>query len=253
MATDATGRRYRGWYAMLLRLYPQPFHDRFGEGMAQTFDDMCREHEHARRGLFGLVLSTFFETSMEIVRENANHMTELRKTLLRVALGALAFWMVPLVASQFVDDWHWGVGGFVFAYVLFFATGLAYALIARKMGAWAYKAGVGLALATGFVLGWGNMVHMSESDNPAYLVYFCVLAVGGAGAWVAQLKAPGMARALFAMAAMLAVIEVIAVALSLTSGEPSGLVRRIVVGHFVFVALFTASVCCSGMPAAESM
>ena len=62
--------------------------------------------------------------------------------------------MVPLVASQFVEDWHWGVGGFVRVYVLFFPTGMAYALIARRMGAWSYKAGVGLALVAG--LPWGG-------------------------------------------------------------------------------------------------
>jgi hypothetical protein len=44
MATDsisnsAAPRRCRRWYEMLLRLYPQPFHDRFDEGMAQTFRD----------------------------------------------------------------------------------------------------------------------------------------------------------------------------------------------------------------------
>ena len=80
--------------------------------------------------------------------------------MLRVALGALAVLMVPLVASQFVEDWHWGVGGFVRVYVLFFATGMVYALIARKMGAWSYKAGVGVALVAGFALGWSTMVQI---------------------------------------------------------------------------------------------
>jgi hypothetical protein len=69
MATNVAGRRYRTWYAMLLRLYPRPFRERFGEGMAQTFHDLCREHRDARRGLFGLALWIFFETSVGIVRE----------------------------------------------------------------------------------------------------------------------------------------------------------------------------------------
>ena len=56
MATNAVGRRYRTWYAMLLRLYPRPFRERFGEGMAQAFHDLCRERRDARRGLFGLAL-----------------------------------------------------------------------------------------------------------------------------------------------------------------------------------------------------
>jgi hypothetical protein len=96
-----------------------------------------------------------------------------------------------------------------------------------------------LALVAGFVMGWASMVHMSESENPAYLVYFGVLAVGGVGAWLARLQPRGMARALFAMAATLAVVGVIAVMLS--SGAPSGPVWKIGVMHGGFVVLFTAS------------
>jgi hypothetical protein len=236
MAINVAGRRYRTWYAMLLRLYPRPFRERFGEGMAQTFHDLCREHRDARRGLFGLALWIFFETLVGIVRENTTHMSQLGKTMLRVALGALAVWTVPLVASQFVEDWHWGVEGFVRVYVLFFATGMMIALIARRMGVWSYKAGVGLALVAGFALGWSNMVHVADSGNPANLWYYSVLAVGGIGACLARLKARGLARTLFAMAATLALIAVM-----LPSGAPPYLARNMAIGHGVFVALFTAS------------
>ena len=236
MATNPAGRRYRTWYAMLLRLYPRPFRERFGEGMAQTFHDLCRDHGDAKRGLGGLVLWIFFETSVGIVRENTTHMSQLGKTMLRVALGALAVLMVPLVASQVVEGWHWGVGGFVFAYVLFFATGMAYAVIARRMAAWSYKAGVGVALVAGFALGWSNMVHVADSENPANLVYFGVLAVGAVGAWLARLEPRGLARTLFAMAVTLALIAVM-----LPSGAPPYLARNMAIGHGVFVALFTAS------------
>ena len=236
MATNVAGRRYRTWYAMLLRLYPRPFHERFGEGMAQTFHDLCRERRDAKRGLFGLALWIFFETLVGIVRENTTHMPELRKTILRAALVALGLLMVPLVASRLVDGWNWPFGAFVFAYVLFFGTALAYALIARKMAARSYKAGVGLALVAGFALGWSNMVHVADSENPANLLYFSVLAVGVVGAFLARLKAPGLARTLFVMAATLALIAVI-----LPSGAPPDMARRMAIGHGVYVALFTAS------------
>ncbi|MCU1337325.1 MAG: hypothetical protein JWO19_2906 [Bryobacterales bacterium] len=236
MATDVAGRRYRAWYAMLLRLYPRPFRERFGEGMAQTFHDLCREHRDTRRGLFGFALWIFSETLVGIVRENITRMNQLGRTMLRVALVALGLLMVPLVASQVVDGWNWGPGAFVFAYVMFFGTGLAYALIARKVGGWAYKAGVGVALVAGFALGWANMVHVADSENPAKLVYVGVLAVGGAGAWLARLEARGLARTLFAMAAPLALIAVM-----LPSGAPPYLARNMAILHGVFVALFTAS------------
>ena len=236
MATNVAFRRYRTWYAMLLRLYPRPFRERFGEGMAQTFHDLCRERRNANRGLFGFVLLIFFETSVGIVMENTTRTSQLGKTMLRVALGALAVLMVPLAASRVVEGWNWNAGGFVFLYVLLFGTGMAYAVIARKMGAWSYKVGVGMALVAGFALGWSNMVHVADSENPANLVYYSVLAVGGVGAWLARLKARGLARTLFAMAATLALIAVI-----LPSGAPPYLARNMAIGHGVFVALFTAS------------
>lgn len=178
----------------------------------------------------------FFETSVGIVRENTIHMSQLRKTTLRVALVALAVWMVPLVASQFVEDWHWGVGGFVRAYVLFFLTGMAIALVARRMDVWSYKAAVGLALVAGFALGWSTMVQTADSGHPERLWYLSVLTVGVVGALLARLKARGLAVTLFAMAAVLALIAVI-----LPSGAPPDLAQRMAIGHGVYVVLFIAS------------
>lgn len=236
MATNLAGRHYRTWYAMLLRLYPRPFRQRFSEGMAQTFHDLCREHMDAGQRLFGLALCIFFETSIGIIRENTTHMSQLGKTMLRVALGALVLLMVPLVASRVVDGWHWAAGGFVFVYVLFFVTGMAYALIARRMGVWSYKAGVGIALVSGFALGWSDMVQVADSGHPENLVYYSVLAVGLVGALLSRLHARGLARTLFAMAATLALIAVI-----LPSGAPPDMARRMAIGHGVYVVLFIAS------------
>jgi hypothetical protein len=171
-----------------------------------------------------------------IVKENTTHMPQLGKTLLRVALGALAVLMAPLVASQFVQDWKWPVGAFVRVYFLFFATGMVFAMVAKRMGAWSYKAGVGVALLAGFALGWSNMVQVADSGNPANLTYYSVLVVGAVGACMARLKARGLALTLFAMAATLALIAV-----TLPSGAPPYLSRNMAIGHGVYTALFTAS------------
>lgn len=236
MATDVAVRRYATWYVMLLRLYPRAFRERFGEGMAQTFRDLCREHGDTRRGLLAVALWIFSETLAGIVRENITDMNQMARTMLRVALVSLGLLMAPLVASRMVDDWNWSAGAFVRVYLLFFATGMLYAAIARKMGAWAYKAGVGVALVAGFALGWSNMVHVADSGNPANLVYYSVLAVGAIGASLARLEARGLARTSFAMAATLALIAVM-----LPSGAPPAMARNMAIGHAVFVALFTAS------------
>lgn len=236
MASEVTVRRYRSWYRMLLRLYPRPFRERFAEGMTQTFHDLCRERWAAGRTVCGLALWIFFETSLGIVRENMIRMPQVGKTVLRVALGALAALMAPLAASRVVDGWNWPARAFVFVYVLFFLTGMAYALIARRMGAWSYKAGVGLALAAGFALGWSNMVHVADSGNPANLWYYSVLVVGLAGALLARLRARGLALTLFAMAGVLALIAV-----TVPSGAPPDMARRMAIGHGVLVVMFTAS------------
>ncbi len=144
--------------------------------------------------------------------------------------------MVPLVASRLVDGWNWPAGAFVVVYVLFFLTGMAYALIAGKMAAWTYKAGVGVALVAGFALGWSNMVHVADSENPANLLYYSVLVVGAVGVWLARFEARGLTRTLFAMAAMLALIAVL-----LPSGAPPELARNMAIGHGALVALFLAS------------
>jgi hypothetical protein len=236
MASDVAIRRYRTWYATLLRRYPLPFRERFGEGMTQTFDDLCLERRSANRGLFGFVLWIFFETSIGVIMENTTRMTQMSKTMLRVALVALGLLMVPLVASRVVEGWHWNAGSFVFVYFLFFGVGMAYALIARRMGAWSYKAGVGLALFGGIALGWSNMVQVADSGHPENLAYHSVLVVGLVGALLARLKARGLALTLFAMAATLALI-----ALMLPSGAPPDMALRMAIGHGVYVVLFTVS------------
>ena len=100
MASEPSIRRYRNWYSKLLRLYPKPYRERFGEGMEQTFNDLCRERVKAQRGLFSFALWIFFETFAGIIRENAKIIMRcsiersstifLRIVISLIAIGALA-------------------------------------------------------------------------------------------------------------------------------------------------------------------
>lgn len=163
-------------------------------------------------------------------------MSQLGKTMMRVALGALAVLMVPLVASRLVEGWNWSAGSFVFVYVLFFVVGMTYALIARKMSVWSYKVGVGVALVSGFGFGWSNMVQVADSGHPENLAYYSVLVVGIIGAALARLQARGLAYTLFAMAVALVLIAAL-----LPSGLPPDLARNMAIGHGVYAVLLTAS------------
>jgi hypothetical protein len=95
MASEPFLKRCRTWYAKLVRLYPKEHRERFGEGMEQTFNDLCRERVNAGTGLFGFALWMFFETSAAIIRENATtivrrSMTRSSTTFLKVAIFLVA-------------------------------------------------------------------------------------------------------------------------------------------------------------------
>jgi hypothetical protein len=204
--------------------------------MEQTFRDLCRAHGNGGRRLFAFALWVFCETLAGIVKEHAMQLPQMGKTALRVALGALVALMVPLVASQVVEGWNWPPGAFVRVYVLFFLTGMVFALVSRRMGVWSYKAGVGVALAAAFALGWSNMVHVADTGNLANLWYYSVLAVGAGGALLSRLEARGLSRTLFVMAALLALISVL-----VPSGAPPDVARRMAIGHGVNAGLFIAA------------
>ncbi len=173
---------------------------------------------------------------MGVERIRAMQLPEMTGTVLRVAWGALAALMVPLAASQVVEGWNWPPGAFVRVYVLFFVTGMVFARVSKRMGVWSCKAGVGVALAAGFALGWFNMVHVADTANPANLWYYSVLAVGAGGALLSRLKARGLSRTLFVMAALLALISVL-----VPSGAPPDMARRMAAGHGVNAGLFIAA------------
>lgn len=70
----------------------------------------------------------------------------------------------------------------------------------RRAGS--YRAGLGVALATAFILSWMNPAVgiIGNESNPANLMYLGVLAVGLVGAILARFQPAGMARALRATA-----------------------------------------------------
>jgi hypothetical protein len=74
MASERLMQRCREAYAKLICLYPTAYRERFGEGMTQTFNDLCRERLREKTGLLVFAVWTFVETAAAIFRENAKHM-----------------------------------------------------------------------------------------------------------------------------------------------------------------------------------
>lgn len=187
MATDRAIGRYRRWYARLLRLFPRPYHERFGEPMEQTFTDLCRERRDANRGLHGFALGTFAETSAGIMRENMTHIVQNRK-MLRWVLATALLLLVPLVAMLLqirvldpggsAEAVNWGPLDFVLAGVLLPGTGFLYELATRQAGHVTHRIAVGIAVAAALLLVWINLAvgMIGDEANPANLLYVGVLA-----------------------------------------------------------------------------
>ena len=238
MAYEHSIRRFRSWYATLLRLYPKPYRERFGEPMEQTFNDLLRERAEEEKELFGLALWVFVETFTGLIRENMTGIIMQNKSIIRIALATAFILLLPLLAMQFTDEVVWDLADFAVAGVLLFGAGLTYELIARKAGHIAHRAAVGVAVAAALLLVWINLAVgiIGNEGNPANLMYIGVLAVGIIGALIARLEPRGMARVLFATAGAQMLVPVIA----LIIGPPqvSSWCAAGVVGVFILNAFF---------------
>jgi hypothetical protein len=199
MASEPFIRRYRNCYAKLLRLYPKAHRERFGEGMEQTFHDLCRERVKAGRGLFSFALWTFFETSAGIIRENAANIMRcpmnrgstifLRAVIALIAIAALAVCIFPLprgVAYEAAKtpDTAWQiyvflVGAYIQAALFFFALYQAFKLLSYIDGNKAFSElsvralrhvkhsalGIGLIMVAG--IGWLMFLSAGTGEDSA--------------------------------------------------------------------------------------
>jgi hypothetical protein len=139
MADDPMTRRLGALYAIVLRLYPPAFRERFGTSMRQTFADLCRERRAHGQGLAGLVLCSFTDTLFGILRERSRTLVPAPHELVRVALINLVLLAVPLFATRFTDEVVWTLGDFVFAGVMIFGTGLGFEFAVARARTTTYR------------------------------------------------------------------------------------------------------------------
>ena len=120
---------------------------------------------------------------------------------------------IPLLRSLFAGGWGWDIRAFLLVGAvgtLLFGIGLTFQMVIRKLGTPAYRAAVGVALVTVFLLVWGNFVQGADDVNPAAFDYFVVPMVGIIGAAMARFQPNGMPRALLVTALVQALVLVIA-------------------------------------------
>jgi hypothetical protein len=171
--------------------------------------------------------------------ENGGGWRESRWRVAAWAAAALVL-LVPLVAMQFTDEVNWSVGDFVIAAVLLFGSLGAYELAARMTGNASYRAGFGVAITAVFLLLWVNgAVGITDSDADV-LFFLSVPTVGFIGAILARFQPPGMARAMFAMALVLALIAVIALMAGIIPAYNSAFEILGITGFFVMLFVGSA-------------
>ena len=195
-----TTARYRNLYAKLLRLYPKPYRERFGEEMEQTFNDLCRERREAGGGLFGFVLWVFAETSAGIIRENITValMQNITRRLMVWAVVVALVPIIPLVAMQFTSEVNWTLRDFVSAGSLLFGSALVYELATNTITT-RYRVAVGVAVMAAFLYVWVNLLLASSRTGVVDLTCYFLLAVGITGRsfcdlnrFIRHLKEPGI-------------------------------------------------------------
>ncbi len=166
-----------------------------------------------------------------------------RKNIIRIAVVTALVLLIPVIGMQVSDEWNWTLSDFVFATVLLFGTGLAYEVISKQGDTVAYRAAVGLAALTAFLLVWVNAaVGIIGDENPANILYLGVLVVGFLGALMSRLESRGMARALFMTAFAQFLVPVIGLIFwspQAFSWEPG--VLRVFILNTAFVAFWVGS------------
>jgi uncharacterized membrane protein len=224
MASDRAIGRYRRWYARLLRLYPRPYRQRFGEPMAQTFTDLIRERRAANRGLHAFALGAFVETTAGILRENMTELMQTKNVIrwgrwLLVTAGVLA---VPALAMALqlgvpdpgsgTDGVNWGPMDFAVIGVLVLGAGLLYEYASTRAGSTAQRIATGIAVLAGLGLIWVNLAvgMIGDEGNPANLMYVLVLAVALIGASVSRFEPREASVWMFATAGAQVAVVVIA-------------------------------------------
>jgi hypothetical protein len=153
--------------------------------------------------------------------------------------------LIPLVRNLFVYGWDWDLRGFLFVGgvgTLLFGAGLTYQMITKKLATPAYRAAVGVALVTAFLLVWGNFVQAADGVNPDAMMYLSVPLVGIICAAIARFRPHGMARALFVTA--LAQALVLAIALIVRNPQVTPWTPAVLRGfgsNAFFIMLFAGS------------
>jgi len=115
--------------------------------------------------------------------------------------------LLPAVAMQFTSEVDWDARDFIIMGAVIGMIGLGTEFLVRRSSGTAYRIGAVVAMATAFLTIWVNLaVGMIGDENPYNLLFFAVILVALAGSILANFQPAGMARTMFAAAAVQALL-----------------------------------------------
>jgi hypothetical protein len=158
-------------------------------------------------------------------------MTMQTKNYLRWVLVTAVVLLVPFVVMQLnlaipdpgsgADRLDWGPMDFAIVGVLVLGAGLLYEYVSTRAATGMHRAAIGIALIAGLGLIWVNLaVGMMDVEN-GNLLYVLVLFVALVGAAIGRFEPREASVALFAAAAVHAVVAVIALGAALGPTLPA--------------------------------
>ena len=171
----------------------------------------------------------------------ASHTKRLNWRAIGWGLGALLL-LLPLVAMQFTREVNWTASDFLFAGMLVGALGLVIELAGRRTTDRTYRAAVGIAAITAFLLVWANgaVGLIGSETNDANALFHLVPIVALVGAVLTRARSAGM----FLVMSVTAVAQVAAACAVLAISwqqRDSIWVRELVLTAGVFGAMWLGS------------
>lgn len=171
-----------------------------------------------------------------------NRTSQIIRSSSKLVAGIAVLLMIPLVAMQFSSEVVWTLSDFIFAFALFFSTGMLYILVAGSSKLLSFKFAVGFSLFSGLFLIWANgaVGIVGTENNDFNLLYFIVIAVGLIGATLSRFKAKGLSFTMFAMASTQFLLGVLALLMGMAKVSESSVIEIISV-HGFFITIFVLS------------
>lgn len=89
---------------------------------------------------------------------------------------------------------------------------------------WSYRAGAALMIVTSLLIGWMNLAVgiAGNEENPVNLSFFVLIGVAATGAFAAEFRAGGLARAMLGVAAIQLMLGLIVSTGPVGAHEPAG-------------------------------